>query len=64
MFALDAVTAVSSLTTLKQVVQDIIGMFADVLGRVSVEPLLLIGIGIFLVSAVIYLTYKALHGRG
>lgn len=64
MIALDAVTAVSSLTTLQDVVTAIIGMFATILARVSIEPLLLLGIGIFLVSAVIYLTYKALHGRG
>lgn len=56
--------AVSNLTTLTTVIQAIIGFFTDVLSMVSKEPLLLLGIGIFMVSAVIYLTYKALHGRG
>lgn len=59
-----ALAAVSSLETLTTVVGDIIGMFTTVLATVSQEPLLLLGVGIFLVSAVIYLTYKALHGRG
>lgn len=59
-----AETAVSNLTTLTSVIQAIIGFFTDVLSMVSKEPLLLLGIGIFMVSAVIYLTYKALHGRG
>lgn len=61
---MDGGTAVSSLTTLTTVIQAIIGFFTDVLSMVSKEPLLLLGIGIFMVSAVIYLTYKALHGRG
>jgi len=59
-----SLAAVSSLGTLKTVVTDIIGMFTTILQTVSEEPLLLLGIGVFMVSAVIYLTYKALHGRG
>lgn len=56
--------AVSSLATLKTVISDLLGMFSDILRTISEEPLLLLGIGIFVASAVIYLCYKALHGRG
>lgn len=57
-------TAVSSLTTLGDVITQIMNWFSTVLSTISGEPLLLLGIGIFVASAVIYLTYKALHGRG
>lgn len=53
-----------NLDALKTTVQAFISWFGEFLAFVGNQPLLLIGVAIFVASAVIYLTYKALHGRG
>lgn len=53
-----------TLEKLKTTVGAFIGWFGQFLTFVGSQPLLLIGVAIFVASAVIYLTYKALHGRG
>lgn len=53
-----------TLDALKTTVTAFIEWFTEFLAFVGSQPLLLIGVAIFVASAVIYLTYKALHGRG
>lgn len=53
-----------SLQALKTTVTAFTSWFGEFLAFVGSQPLLLIGVAIFVASAVIYLTYKALHGRG
>lgn len=53
-----------TLDSLKTTVGAFIEWFGQFLAFVGNQPLLLIGVAIFVASAVIYLTYKALHGRG
>ena len=52
--ALSGSTAVSSLSTLGDVITQIMAWFSTVLGAISSEPLLLLGIGIFVASAAIF----------
>lgn len=59
-----AETTTMSLDALKTTVTAFTQWFGEFLGFVGSQPLLLIGVAIFVASAVIYLTYKALHGRG
>lgn len=53
-----------SLDALKTTITAFTEWFGEFLRFVANQPLLLIGVAIFVASAVIYLTYKALHGRG
>lgn len=56
--------ATVALDNLKTTVTAFTEWFGEFLTFVGRQPLLLIGVAIFVASAVIYLTYKALHGRG
>ena len=51
-------------TTLTSVFGDVMDWFGTILQTIGTEPLLLIGIAMFVVSCVIGLVFKALHGRG
>lgn len=64
MFLLAASTAVTGLTTLGTVFQQIVQWVIDFLGMISSEPLLLIGLGIMVVGVVIGIAFKAVKGRG
>lgn len=56
--------AATSLTTLTEVFNQFLSWITSMLGTISGEPLLLLGVAVFVAGAIIYLAYKALHGRG
>lgn len=61
MITLDAVTSMDGLTG---AFTQFMTWIKEMLTAISAEPLLMIGIAIFVAGAVIGLAYRALHGRG
>lgn len=59
-----AAAATTSLTTLTEVFGQFMTWITTMLGTISGEPLLLLGVSAFVAAVIIRLAYKAMHGRG
>lgn len=53
---------VTAMTNLTSVLTSIWGWITTALATITSDPILLIGLGIFVVGAIIGLTYRLIHG--
>lgn len=64
MFMMLTSSPATSITTLGTVFQQIIQWLIDLVGMISSEPLLLVGLALVLAGAIFGLAFKVIRGKG